>query len=1591
MEENSPTGLATPEFDEFKRIPKREQEPAFVNDLQSESQDPFDGFKRIPKRKVAEPEQEAETDYSNQVPVHPRVLGSTWTPKPEVQSYEYVVSNSEQLRGYAAQGEIELGEYHERFHKWISVLPVVSSGGVIIESGSLLLKANRLENDDYGPEEGAQRAADLEEVLAFQSDQEEMQARGTSWGSDILWGASESLAMAGELMLSGGTATGAKVAAKEALQLGIKAAVKSIVKKFGKSVLTKQGLKTLGKKGARVAAVFAPRVQAEQTKMMLDDSRISVTDKGKVIMAEAELTPGTAYLKSIRGVAINALTELWGGKILKAGAGKVISKLDDKLVKGIVNLIPKNKVAQFAKGILAGKIGVYDGLIAEMGEERIAGMLTVLLGGDEREIDQFGNNIGTFEKYMNSWLLTKDKDGNWGVDGRAAGVEIGIISLMGGGIAGGSYAKRKLTDKWRAKGMSEEGIENVDSLLTETEKELALDEEVQIDERLPEMSEAEIDTLVENVDLSEGAVAPTETQEDTAGTPAPQDPLEQEALKHETPEAFADAVLEDVKDITSGTFLNLAEQVGTPEEIAIAKKADKIWKDKQEASDSFVGWKEAIGDDLYQQLMDMGLQARTITKVQEKYPMVGILSPEAEVRKDLAEIYNKARSPEISGKPAPTGTPEPKTSDSSIQGLSKADGARLREETGLNKLDKPVRRKWETALKEADPSSADAIAQEVINNPRTLTDSEQASLVVRAAELANQHEALVKKAAEQVEAGSPDGQASFGQADAIAEQIETLTRASDLAGTEAGRALSIRRMMVSRESFKITDIVRKAVERKGEALTQEEKIELTKLVEKLEAKGKEVEALQKSLEEAEERASKAEAEKTVKKTKHSRKADKATIKKDREAIKAELKKLGMRVNDITGVSVEASIIIGKLAKSYVQEGALTLDEVVKNVQRDVPDVSTRDIWDSISGRGRESRKKVKSEIEKRVASIKKQADLLSQIEDAAEGVFDKPKTVNTNKEVKALRKKLNALRDEAMRGERDGKRLNDILRKIDQIRDDIEAGVIRQADKKKKRVDSEPMAEAKKKLQDLRNLLKTEATLKDLMEQLQTGKYKIQPMREVRIVSSELELARAQVSIAKKEIRQRMRDLEPMTFMRGVSEVAQFARTIKATADRSGVLRQAAWMANRMPKKAAKAVVEAERAAWSEDYYHLIDGQLRNIADEHGMTELGLELTETGGSLVSREEDFASDFAERIPGLGAVIKNSNRHMVTYLNMMRVESMKRFILDNPTATKEDKQTYARFINVNSGRGDLGKFDVTMGALSKLMFAPRFGVSRFQVGWMAGKETAKAVKSGDWLVAKEIGKDYGAYVGTRLAILAMVAAAFDDDDDENYIGWDWNDADFGKIVMGPMRLDMWSGHAQPARLLLSIADGTMSPYDKDFDPMDDIGRFLMYKLSPAVSTTSSLMSSKDFLGREQPRSDILMKALMPIIVETALETIADGRSSGVVAGTLAAEIVGIGVGVYDPSQSWKRGTRTWTDDMKEAYGEYEPGRASTSTKALDTDEWTDAQKAKMDRYYWKLLGDQTAALLVRKPKPSRKDLEKISKRARDAVRREFRVNE
>lgn len=585
-------------------------------------------------------------------------------------------------------------------------------------------------------------------------------------------------------------------------------------------------------------------------------------------------------------------------------------------------------------------------------------------------------------------------------------------------------------------------------------------------------------------------------------------------------------------------------------------------------------------------------------------------------------------------------------------------------------------------------------------------------------------------------------------------------------------------------------------------------------------------------------------------------------------------------------------LIRELALSYAGENT-TLDEVVSKVQEAVPDVSEQEVWDALSGRGKPSKKQVRSEKQKQVAALKREARLMSQLADAEEGVFDpKRKKPATPKEIKALRKQLNQLRQEFFRSETDDARLNDLVQKLDKLRDDFENNVIRE--KQEKRADPEAIAKVKQQLRDLRSLMKATETANDLEAQLRGDKpLVIPPKREARIVSKELERARARRDIARKEVRMAIREMERTTARKVASELASLPRALKATADLSYTLRQAAVLSARRPLVASKNFVEALRAAFSEEYAHVIDANIRAHDNQYLRDKSKLYLSPLGGSMDAREESFMSNWANKIPVVGKVVEASERNMITGLNLIRTAAFDQFVASYPDATPEQLAAYAKFINAATGRGSLGSFEQSAKSFSRVFFAPRFAVSRIQTPYLV----AKSLK--DPVLRKEMGKDYAAFVGVALTFLVLADLGLGDDGE---VGLDPFDSDFGKLVVRNTRLDPWAGFQQPLRTLMLAAltpanvQKVLGLDERESDPYDTFSRFAKYKLSPTVGLLMEAATGKNVIGQEVTLTETMANAGIPIIIESTRDAL-KGGGAGDAALTFFPELLGMGASYRD----------------------------------------------------------------------------------------------
>ncbi len=812
-------------------------------------------------------------------------------------------------------------------------------------------------------------------------------------------------------------------------------------------------------------------------------------------------------------------------------------------------------------------------------------------------------------------------------------------------------------------------------------------------------------------------------------------------------------------------------------------------------------------------------------------------------------------------------------------GLNKEEIESYRKELELDKLEPPKRKTVLRSLDEAKErnlkNSALVIADEIIKTRRLVDDAEHAGMVMKAKDLRDEYNSLTKEASELVDRGNIN---AFRKTEAlreiILEQLDKLTMASDMGGTELGRALNIRKMRVKGEGYDLASVMQRAKAAKGSKLTEEETKQIKELTKQYEESEKALNKLKedydKVLAEKEKLLAQKVTEREARKIKISERAStsRERILKERADIKKQLTSLGFRLNDISGLTAEGSYWVGKLAVNYIKEGAINLNEVVQKVLVDLPDLTEKDVWKALNSRDPNRQAELRSEAQKRIAIIKTQARLLEDIKNAEQGIFkESTKKPSGTYEIYNLRKLLTTLRTEAFRSELDSKRLEKALQTINDLQDQLQ-NQYRNV-KKKRPVDTPEIQSIKEKIKELRKTMNVEDVLADLQDQLRTGEFKIKEKVEVKPLPPELERKVIETNVLRKKIRNAIRELQPKTAKDVGIEVINTLRTAKASLDMSAALRQGFFPSVRRPKLFIETQQQAIKSFFSEQTYEQIQSSIESHPNHYLRLKSKLELTEIDAAPNKKEEMFQSQIVEKIPIYGTMgIKASNRHMVTTLNLLRVGIFDEFAEKYPNATQEELTAWANYINVATGRGDLGKFTQAANVLSLGLFSPRFAVSRFQAPFMIFKHWKQP------RVRKEIAKDYAAFgaLGATALTLAILAGL--------KVGSDPDDADFGKIVVGNTRVDMFAGIQQPTRLLLRLGKagtdkiGLTEKASREENPLEMVGRFSSYKLAPSITMPLELITGKTLIGEDVTPGETALKAIVPMVYEDIYDAYMDG---------------------------------------------------------------------------------------------------------------------
>lgn len=875
-------------------------------------------------------------------------------------------------------------------------------------------------------------------------------------------------------------------------------------------------------------------------------------------------------------------------------------------------------------------------------------------------------------------------------------------------------------------------------------------------------------------------------------------------------------------------------------------------------------------------------------------------------RRQIAEEKAKASDDQqVVNKGNPTPASDGTVVTDSTVGLDQESGRQIREDAEMDKLEKQEAQRWEAVLASAKRQrlhrTADELAAILVNNPRATSAAEHAGMTLRLAELQNEYDSLSEQAAIQTEMGNLDfAEEIWLRSEVVWDKMDLITRAGDLAGTEAGRALNMRKMRVNRQDYSLGKLINRMQVAQKKGATAEQKAMLKKMADQIEESNAEIARLQDELAVETAKIQEVNALRYVEEGIGRRSKAKAKdAKARRKELVGRLAEMQNRLNDITstiGMSVETASILTQIAETYIQEGASTLQEVKSKMQNDIPEISDRDIFTALSGHTKSKQKAIVTEAKRRVNELKKQARILKNIELIQNGIpLNKRSARKDSATVKKLRKELANLRLAADKNARSDKALQRIHEKINNLQDQIEGG-FRYVENgpKQKDADRFDVAQMKKDFNELRRLMRTEDSIASLEAQLRGDEeFAVSPAERVEISNQKLTDALVKRQQLQRQVRNAINAKRKLTNREVAVEIALMPRTLLATADMSATMRQGLLLSVRRPGMAAQVLTESVGAFVNQNRADTIYQAILAHPNHSQRLQAGLFLSELDVGTSRSEENFLSSWAERIPGYGKVVRASNRHMVTHLNLLRVGIFDKFLKDNPGASMETKQAMARYINYASGRGSLGNFNSATKELNTIFFAPRYAVSRFQT-------ILSPILIKDPTVRKEIAIDFAAFVGTGMSVLGL-AAAFG-----AKVGVDPEDSDFGKIIVGNTRIDIWGGLQQPVRLMMSpfiVGANRLGIRDtkRNVDLIDATRRFMSYKLSPGVTLPAQLLTGKSVIGEEKGITETLARSVTPLFLQDSYDVFMNNEGIVKAAGAAAGTFVGIGVNEFEDRSS------------------------------------------------------------------------------------------
>lgn len=528
--------------------------------------------------------------------------------------------------------------------------------------------------------------------------------------------------------------------------------------------------------------------------------------------------------------------------------------------------------------------------------------------------------------------------------------------------------------------------------------------------------------------------------------------------------------------------------------------------------------------------------------------------------------------------------------------------------------------------------------------------------------------------------------------------------------------------------------------------------------------------------------------------------------------------------------------------------------------------------------------------------------------------------------VKALEKSIAALTERISKGEVMPVKKPDLVghnERVKALREEREGlrKTLREMRKAQEEAAKDPEAE-----QLRRDRQYLESQIKNYQKKLASGDFRPQPKKAKeysnKLADKTLELQKLKEEWAEKvfiaQLNSRGKAAKAYDFGK---QVLHTSRSVLTSFDVSAVFRQGGFIALGNPIRAFRNLKPMFESLASERVAQRTKDELESRQNFKLYQQSKLYLADFNQLAMNQQEEaFMSRWLNKIPKAlgGGIIRGSQRAYVTFLNRLRADTfdaMLGSLQKGPEPTTEEIKAIADYINIATGRGDLGKFQQAGEALNTVFFAPRLVASRFQI--LGGYPYFKASGRTKNLVLREYAKFL-----TGAALVYAIGMALQDEEDKA-VEIDPRSSDFLKLRYGDTRVDPLGGLIQATVFLSRVVSGEKKQLSGKVVPIRDSYRlmnlfrenprkdkvrygadntfdvganFLRSKFSPSFGAAVDILTGETVVGEKTTPTEVGYKMVMPITFGEAKETLeAHGMPAGPALTIIS--LFGMGVQTYD----------------------------------------------------------------------------------------------